>query len=275
MYLSHLEKACILVARGISWKTKAVTQAARGLAKAGDRIHEPKPAVSRALFHKMIFRYPIRETMIQAIWISWIFLLRVPSECLPLVRQKPFERMDADSVLQSPAVIGVEKGNIVIKLHRRKHMAGGARLVRRCICERYPPGSLEIHVPQLFCPTCVLWDAICGRVRAGDMLFPGLSGPRFTDKLRNMARHLGWERSEKLGSHSIRRGAARAILEAGGSFAQLLKAGQWHSSAYRLYLDLGMEENKAMAQVMIEQSDDEAPPNPRRERGEDEGNPIP
>ena len=213
--------------------------------------------------------------MIQAIWISWIFLLRVPSECLPLVRQKPFERMDADSALQSPAVIGVEKGNIVIKLHRRKHMAGGARLVRRCICERYPPGSLEIHVPQLFCPTCVLWDAICGRVRAGDMLFPGLSGPRFTDKLRNMARHLGWERSEKLGSHSIRRGAARAILEAGGSFAQLLKAGQWHSSAYRLYLDLGMEENRAMAEVMIEQSDDEAPPNPRREEREDEGNPMP
>ena len=81
MYLPHLEKACVLVGRNLSWKTKAVVQAARGLAKAGDRIHEPKPAVSRALFAKMISRFPIHDTMIQAIWISWLFLLRVPSEC--------------------------------------------------------------------------------------------------------------------------------------------------------------------------------------------------
>ena len=276
MYLPHLEKACVLVGHDLSWKTKAVVQAARGLAKAGDRIHEPKPAVSRALFSRMISRCPLDDAMIQAIWISWLFLLRVPSECLPLVRQKPFERMDPDSVLQSPAVIGLEKDCLVIKLHRRKHMAGGARMVRGCICDRYPPGSLEIHVPQLFCPTCVLWGAICRRVRAGQMLFPGLTGPLFTDKLRRMARSLGYEKAERLGSHSIRRGAARAILEAGGSFAQLLKAGQWHSSAFRLYLDLGVEEKKAMAEVLIEHSDEEAPGIPRGdERDGDEGNPIP
>ena len=154
-------------------------------------------------------------------------------------------------------------------------MAGGARMVRGCICEQHPPRSLEIHVPQMFCPTCVLWGAICRRVRAGDMLFPGLTGPRFTDKLRRMARSLGWEKAERLGSRSIRRGAARAILEAGGSFAQLLMAGQWHSSAFRLYLDLGIEEKKATAEVLIGNSDEDAPQIPRREeRGEDEGNPI-
>ena len=65
-----------------------------------------------------------------------------------------------------------------------------------------------------------------------------------------------------------RRGAARAILEAGGSFAQLLRAGQWHSSAFRLYLDLGVEEKKAMAAVLIEASDDET--QGRRAGGEQE-----
>ena len=93
-------------------------------------------------------------------------------------------------------------------------------------------------------------------------LFPGITGPTFTHSLRSMARQFGLEKAEKLGTHSIRRGAARAILAAGGTSAQLLRAGQWHSSAYRLYLDMGGEEAKAMASVLIEDSDegDEGPP---------------
>ena len=71
-----------------------------------------------------------------------------------------------------------------------------------------------------------------------------------------MARQFGWEKAEKLGTHSLRRGAAGAILAAGGTSAQLLKAGQWHSSAYRLYLDMGGGGAKAMASVLIEDSDE-------------------
>ena len=45
-------------------------------------------------------------------------------------------------------------------------------------------------------------------------------------------------------------------MEAGGSFAQLVLAGQWRPSAYRLYLDLGVEDTRAMAPVRIEASED-------------------
>ena len=71
-----------------------------------------------------------------------------------------------------------------------------------------------------------------------------------------MARQFGWEKAKKLGTRSIRRGAARAILAAGGTFAQLLKAGQWHSSAYRLNLDMEGEEAKSMPSVLIDDSDE-------------------
>ena len=43
---------------------------------------------------------------------------------------------------------------------------------------------------------------------------------------------------------------------AGGIFAQPMRAGQWHSSASRLYVDMGGEEAKAMASVLIENSDE-------------------
>ena len=149
-------------------------------------------------------------------------------------------------------------------------------MVRQCICERYPARSLEIRLPQLYCPVCVLWETIRRRERTGGKLSPGASGPGFTDRLRSLARRLGWERAERLGPLSIRRGAARAILEAGGSFAQLLKAGHWHSSALRYYLDLGVEETAATAAATIESSDDVEANRGMREEREDEGiNPGP
>ena len=47
-------------------------------------------------------------------------------------------------------------------------------------------------------------------------------------------------------------GAAGSIFDAGGSFAQLLKAGQWRSLAYRPCLDMGVEAAKAVAFTHIE-----------------------
>ena len=76
-------------------------------------------------------------------------------------------------------------------------------------------------------------------------------------ELRAAGRAGGWPQAEKLGTRSIRRGAARAILEAGGSFAQLLRAGQWHSSAYKVYLDMGREEPTAASSLLADASDDE------------------
>ena len=45
----------------------------------------------------------------------------------------------------------------------------------------------------------------------------------------------------------LRRGAARAIRNAGGSFAQLLTAGQWRSAACHLYVDPEAAKSTAMA----------------------------
>ena len=81
MYLPHLEKACIMMGHNIGWETRAGAQAAKGLAKAGGRIQGPKPAVSKALFIKIVGRNPIHAPFVQSVWVSWMFLLRAQSEC--------------------------------------------------------------------------------------------------------------------------------------------------------------------------------------------------
>ena len=82
MYLPHLGKACILLGYGLEWATKAAARAARGLAQAGDGIREPKPAVSMSLFVKIVSRNALPDAFAQAVWVSWIFFLRVRPECL-------------------------------------------------------------------------------------------------------------------------------------------------------------------------------------------------
>ena len=53
--------------------------------------------------------------------------------------------MGSDSALASPDVIGLKQGNLVINFLRKERLAGGSRMVRKCICVMYPDGSFEMH----------------------------------------------------------------------------------------------------------------------------------
>ena len=112
-------------------------------------------------------------------------------------------------------------------------------------------GALELHVPQLLCRVCQLWQAIRQRASVGDPPFPGWAGKKVLTELRAFAGARNCSRGDKLGTRIFGRAAARAIMEVGGS------SGQWHSLAYQLYLDLGHEEANATASVLVEGSDDD------------------
>ena len=61
----------------------------------------------------------------------------------------------------------------------------------------------------------------------------------------------------QFGSHACRRGAARAMLQNGGTLADLVKAGMCSSSAFRCYLDLAAQEEHAVSNFLLELSDSE------------------
>ena len=164
MYLPPPEKACMMLGYGLEWNTRAVIQASSVLARAGDRICEPKPRYRSLFLVKILSRNDLSDAFVRAVWFGWLFLLRVPSECLILGGQLPRER--------------IAKGALVIKLHRSQHVAGDSRMIRRCMCDKYPEGSLEIHVPQMFCPVRGLWEYIRRRVRREGKLFPEFPGTK-------------------------------------------------------------------------------------------------
>ena len=87
-------------------------------------------------------------------------------------------------------------------------------------------------------------------------MFPGWAGKKVLAELRGFADLKEWRGSGRLGTHSFRRGAARATLEAGASFSQLLRSCHWRSSACQRYLDLGREESRAAASIIVEASEE-------------------
>ena len=134
-------------------------------------------------------------------------------------------------------------------------MSGGSRMTRVCICEASAPYSLELHVPQLFCPVCTPWPATTQKAAMGEPLLGSWKAQRVLQEIRAFAQPKDWYWGERMGTHSFRRGAARAVLGAGGSLSKLLRSGQWHSSAYQPYVDLGRVGNRAVASLLIEASD--------------------
>ena len=126
-----------------------------------------------------------------------------------------------------------------------------------CLCEQNAPESLELHIPQLLCPVCQLWQTVRLLAAVGEPLFPGWAGRKVLPEFGALAGTRNWPRNDKLGTHSFRGGAARAVLGAGGTSSQLLRSGQSHSSAYQLSLDLGRRDADAMASALVEGSDDE------------------
>ena len=76
-------------------------------------------------------------------------------------------------------------------------------------------------------------------------------------KAVELAERCGFDHAAALGTHAIRRGMAWDIIDAGGSLAVLLRAGDWRSAAYVQYLREHQVEESAASQLLIDHSDSE------------------
>ena len=148
-------------------------------------------------------------------------------------------------------------GTLALKLRRRKHMASGAFLRRSSCCGARDPVGEDFHMPKLLCPAFSVRPVVRGRVVVGELMFPFAQLPNIIRRLRSWGAILNWPAADKPGEHSTRRVAARALMSAGGTFAQLLRAGKRHGNAVRSYLDLGEDERRATTDILIEDSDGE------------------
>ena len=124
--------------------------------------------------------------------VTYVFLLRLPSEALPL------------SVGTGEHRITVVGDCVVVSLPRRKNRSAPCRLVRGCWCKSHPK----------LCPRHVV-GAWAMSHQEGSRLFGGITGSSALACLREMLSVLGVERSHEFRTHDLRRGHAKDLQLSG------------------------------------------------------------
>ena len=155
--------------------------------------------------------------------LAYVFLLRLPSEALPVVRG----RIGFANNQDYKSCIFMEEELLCLKLKRRKNKPGGSLLKRACWCKQ----------SVATCPVHVLWPFF-SRLEVGQAAFPGVSAACALKQLRVLLEFLELENFCRYRCHDLRRGHAKDLQMNGANLQQILAAGEWKSPAFLQYLSL-------------------------------------
>ena len=249
-YASHLKSACALIQSPVEWADDpCVRRAKTGLSKCALVFKGPSLFVSSDLI--------VRMASVTCGWsharffciLSWVFMLRAASECseLRLVAVNDRHLVDLHEPLPEgvEGLIGRVKDTLTIRLKKRKSHLCGDVVSRSCTCVK--GSDVSMYVPSILCPVHVLLPWLQRNVEPGEKVFSANISKEAAQWLRIALEARDVPRAREYGLHSLRRGAANALVVAGGDLATLLRAGGWRSSAFRAYLDLVGLEKKVLA----------------------------
>ena len=184
---------------------------------------------------------PSLKTALMMFLTCYCFLLRLPSECLPITKAGVGIRDGEQAVLE------VHETSISLKLDRRKNRLHGSHLYRSCWCNQC----------KVTCPLHVLgpWYQA---LPPGAKPFASFSAARALEVLRALLVAVKVPNAERHRTHDLRRGHARDLQASGAPLLDILKAGEWRSPAFLTYLDLEQLEHDAVVEAhLAESSDDE------------------
>ena len=239
-YLNYVRLGCELV--GVS--TSVFDEGAHMLKRAKRSIEKKRKFIARG---QMFLRLTVVNELLTLAdgidpWrplamlflTSYVFLLRVPSEGLPIT-------VNNNGYCDGKAVISVEGDELVLKLLSRKNRPQGSTLRRGCWC-RQCKATCPVHVLGAWFKT----------LPHGRRAFIGITAASALAELRRWLQMLEVPEAQKYRLHDFRRGHARDLQASGANLATILAAGQWKSPAFLCYLD-GVElENEAVAELHLD-----------------------
>ena len=173
--------------------------------------------------------------------VSYTFLLRVPSEALPIV----WSGAKWPSVESTKASIVLADGRLGLQLARRKNKETPSTFWRACWCK----------TSSATCPVHVLgrWFS---RLPLRCAPFSKISSSAALARLREVLTILKGPEAAQYRTHDLRRGHADDMRRAGATLAEILAAGGWKSAAFRDYLDMHAVEEDAIFEAHFCDSSD-------------------
>jgi hypothetical protein len=191
--------------------------------------------------------------------VSYVFLLRVPSEGLPIVVGTNGDA-DRELALGVHSCFSFVGDDIVLKLARRKNKPHGWTGRAKCWCSK---GGAH----KACCPVHELGMTVARQV--GSSPFAHISPGLALATLRRHLTALDVEHALTYRLHDFRRGHARDIAASGGTLYDILVAGGWSGPAFMTYMNIQelerdnritAHERDQVLEAQLDHSDSEAEP---------------
>jgi hypothetical protein len=249
-YLSYLRWACREFRKDLSWSDAAVGSLLRSMRKVDlyTRIAGMPEGVRFAEqeIHRLILlacelgdpEFGILGTL------SYHYLFRVPSECLPLQVGSTAEAMQALPPDRHSSVY-VANGRLHVKLKERKNRPQGSLLIRECCCESVRESRL--------CPVhCFDWQ----QLNEGDRLLT-ITNSQARHRLRRYATMLALPGADRVTLKVFRASRATALALQGKPIHHILEAGEWRSAAMLRYVSADtLDAGSLLTQSVLEEDSD-------------------
>ena len=244
-YLTYVRLGCEIVGKSVevfdhvSLRRAKIAVAKRGLAVR----RKPRFIHQETLAAMVIYSLdvPNRREFVMLCLISYIFLLRVPSECLPLAAHAAPENT-ADCT-----VVRLNGDDLEMHFPRRKNRYEPTVATRRCWCNQCANT----------CPVHVVGEYL-KEFSSGARPFLAWKPHMVLKVLRAVLEEIGMADAQAYVAHDLRRGHADDILRRGGTLIEILSAGDWRSASLLTYLNKHRLEREAtMAAHLVDSSDEE------------------
>jgi len=242
MYLAAVSYGCQFHSLSIEFMKDPLIQRAKAAIRKQFVACAGSPPIGMSLTAKLM-KLALREgdwSSAQLYCVAYAFLLRVPSEGIPL-------KLGAVETGEAPTGKWLTRAgdNVMFYFDRRKNREAPTRQTRGCWCKCCTV-TCPVHGLTLLDNPALL----------GSAPFEKCGPTKTTNALRRRLAKLGVADAPSFTLKGFRRGHARDIAMRGGRLAEILHAGSWTSKAFAAYLDKEQVLDKAVAEIQDSSSDD-------------------
>ena len=242
-YVSYVRLACEVVAKPTDvFNHPSLKRAKLAIAKRGLFARRQPRFIQLELVGRMVSRMLVASELLELVMLcgmSYAFLLRVPSEGLPVAAH--------GSTNARLPVFSIRGDTAQLYLPKRKNRSSPSTLYRKCWCKKCP----------MTCPVHIVGKYFM-KLKWGTQPFQRMRPDTVMRDLRRLLMQLHVPEAVEYRTHDLRRGHAEDLRQGGSTLGEILRAGDWKSPAFLQYLDQDQLERDRTAEAhMVDSSDDE------------------
>ena len=246
-YVSYVGMACDIAGVSAAATRGPLVRRAKTALEKQQRAPRERRFLERALTARLVSALLVQDVASAMLFLlSYAFLLRVPSEALP-VQVGSVGGAGEPLPPGRHSCVGLRGGDLVLHLARRKNKPHGSTLVRSCWCAQC----------KVTCPVHVLGPWLASWP-GGHRPFAHVSARAARVCLRRQLSALGVACAESYWLHDFRRGHTQDLVAGGSTLVDILRAGEWRTPAFMCYLDMAMLEKSAVVEAHQLESDSDS-----------------